>query len=309
MKSKKLIVYIALAIVSLSCLIGFIFLPVQHTVVDTIIAEDSTKIIYIIQDETSFLGKSIAEWRIVISIIGFIVGTTLTCTEYNSNKKQKQQEKGAEIARLFSDELVDKCCILGEVITKSSLQSLLKLDVINDSDIHNFDVTEIIDLFKDKNIFSKYEAICRTNELDQIYYRLLSIRISAKKYNDIKDKVFSDDEAKELFILDNKNLPFRFMFLVSEVLNKLEATSMHIASQSTSSIYIYQSLHQMFLRTIRILVISIAYTNENYANKYYTNIIHVYNMWMKMLKKQQKNEKKNKEKAYKKLNPKINTVQ
>lgn len=305
---KRGLAYIAITIISLGLLVYFIFSPKKYEKIEKIISE-SNKEIYVIYEETYLFNKPISEWGIIISIIGFIVGTTLTCTEYTINKKQKQQEKGAEIARLFSDELVNKCFLLGDVIMKSSLRPLLKLDIISDNEIKNFDVTEIIDLFKDKNIFCKYETICKSNELDQIYYRMLYIRVSTKKYDEVKDKHFSDNEAQELFILDNKNLPFRFMTLVSDVLNQLEAVSMHISSQSTSSIYIYQSLHQMFLRTIRILVLSIAYNNENYANKYYTNVIHVYNMWIKMLQKQQKNEKRNKEKAYKKLNPKINTVQ
>lgn len=165
--TKKGLTYIAITILSLGLLIYFIFAPKKYEMIEKTISTNNTQI-YIIQEETYIFNKPISEWGIIISIIGFIVGTTLICTEYKINKKQKQQEKGAEIARLFSDELVNKCFLLGDVIMKSSLRPLLKLDIISDNEIKNFDVTEIIDLFKDKNIFCKYETICKSNELGGI---------------------------------------------------------------------------------------------------------------------------------------------
>ena len=87
---------------------------------------------------------------------------------------------------------------------------------------------------------------------------------------------------REIFILDNKNLPFRFSSLIDDVLNELEYLCMDISSQAAGSKYIYQSLHQIFFRTIKVLSVEICLRNDGkYCDKYYTNIIHVYNEWTK----------------------------
>ena len=48
--------------------------------------------------------------------------------------------------------------------------------------------------------------------------------------------------------------------------------------------------------------------NKDYSDKYYTNIIHVYNEWCTLRDMDLKNEKKKKEKVNKILNPKIKMV-
>ena len=103
-------------------------------------------------------------------------------------------------------------------------------------------------------------------------------------------------------------MPVLFSQLVSLTLNELEYISMYIASQAAGSKYVYQSLHQIFLRTIKLLAPIIALQNKDYSDKYYTNIIFVYNEWAELRQIGLKREKKNKEKANKILNPKIKTV-
>lgn len=103
-------------------------------------------------------------------------------------------------------------------------------------------------------------------------------------------------------------MPFRFIELFNDVLNKLEYISMYISSQSAGSNYVYQSLHQIFLKTVKLLYPIIALQNENYSDKYFTNIICVYNHWCELNEKDTEIEKTKKKKVYKILNPKIKTV-
>ena len=84
---------------------------------------------------------------------------------------------------------------------------------------------------------------------------------------------------------------------------------MDISSQAAGSKYIYQSLHQIFFRTIKILSVEICLRNDGkYCDKYYTNIIHVYNEWTKIYERDLKKEEKRKKEVDKILNPKIKTV-
>ena len=98
----------------------------------------------------------------------------------------------------------------------------------------------------------------------------------------------------------NKDFPFHFYDLVSDTLNQLEYICMDISSKATDSEFIYQSLHQNFLRTIRILAVDISVDNCNFSDKYYTNIIHVYNEWTMRYIKDKKKENRKKEKINKK---------
>ena len=66
---------------------------------------------------------------------------------------------------------------------------------------------------------------------------------------------------------------------MENTLNKLEAICMSISSQAAGSQFIYESLHQMFLSTVETLSIKISSPNLNNVDKYYTNIISVYNIW------------------------------
>ena len=70
-----------------------------------------------------------------------------------------------------------------------------------------------------------------------------------------------------------------FPLLIENTLNKLEAICINISSQAAGSQFIYESLHQMFLSTVEILSIKISASNTNNVDKYYVNIIYVYNMW------------------------------
>ena len=321
------------------------------------------KIENIESQQVLFLGISLDNLGTLITVLGLFATAIWSMYQYTKNKALQQQEKGAEIAKLFSDELLDKCSLIGSVINSSQLGDLLKLKDTNMNNLQRFDRDEISELYNDDpNFFRKYNRLIQSDNLQITYLHILEGRVSLKdmheivykssaeiektiiekmkiKYTkeeilDLKSKnllkiefekyflanhseeelfniyvrKYTDEEAIKLFILDNKNLPFNFLSLVSEVLNELEYICMYISSQSAGTNYIYQSLHQIFLRTVKVLSVTIADSNKNYADKVYTNIIHVYKEWQKIREKNMKKEKKNKKKAFKYLDPKIKTV-
>lgn len=321
-------------------------------------------IVFIKNDENniSIFGKELDIWESWITIIAIPITAGWAVHQYYKNLLLKKQEKAAEIAKLFSDELLDKCSLIGNVIEKSDLRELLQLKEIDTSKLQRFDREEIIDLYKDEKIFEKYVSILFSKNVQLAYLHILEKRISIKSWNEIKEKSkkekeeyienilkknyskkeitdlkkkkmlfeefekyclnnnikaeinkayireYSDEEARQLFILDNQYLPFSFSKLVSDVLNELEYICMYISSQSAGSYFVYQSIHQIFLKTVKSTALNIAYANKNYSDKYYTNIIHVYKEWYNKREFDLRKEKNNKRKAYKYLEPKIKTV-
>lgn len=250
-------------------------------------------------------GVSLENWSIWYTICGLIVTALWSMYQYTKNIARKQQEKGAEIAKLFAHDLLRKSSILANVILKSEIETLFNLEKQDYRVFRNFDKTEIYDIYKKDNnvdyMFLKLKQILISDEIQKIYIDCLKENIKFSS----SDK---SDNYSDLFTLDNSNMPVCFHEFVSLTLNELEYVSMYISSQAAGSKYVYQSLHQIFLRTVKLLAPIIALQNKDYSDKYYTNIIFVYNEWAELRQLDLKKEKKNKEKANKILNPKIKTV-
>ena len=316
-----------------------------------------------IETQEIYLFKvSLSNWLTWITIITVPITAVWAIHQYKKSRRIRQQERGAEIAKLFSDDLLKKCSILGVVIQNSELQKILRFKEIHLNKLERFDLEEIRELYNNPEIDKIYKNLMNSNNMQLIYLYILESQISLKEINDIayidestlktkmkelmKDKYteeeliklenrkmlkreftnyyiekfpnsdlngvfmkkYTDEEARKLFILDNKNMPFLFKNLVEDVLNELEFICMNISSQSAGTEFVYQSLHQIFLKTIKILAIQIAIVNVNYRDKYYTNIIHVYKEWNNIDKKKRKIENKNKKKAYKYLEPKVSKI-
>lgn len=261
--------------------------------------------------EITFFGISLNNWGIWITIIGAILASIWAVYEYTKATSIRQQEKASEIAKSFSQKLTTKCSIIYGVLENSELYNLLEIKSKNYDNFKIFNTNEIRIIYNDDNFIEKYKRTYTEAELDQIYYRILDTRIS---FNDFKtltqhNKHYEENEAKSLFVLDNSYLPFHFSNLISDVLNELEYLCMSLSSQVAGSKYVYQSLHQVFLRTVRLLCVEIALSNrKSYSDKFYTNVIHVYNEWTKLYMKNLENEKKLRNKANNILNPKIKTV-
>ena len=261
--------------------------------------------------EILLCGISLNNWGIWITIIGAILASLWAIYEYSKSVSFRQQEKASEIAKSFSESLTTKCFIICQVFFASKLNSFLVLNEKSYDSFKFFNTNEIRTIYNDDNFIEKYIQEFKQSSLDQIYYRMLDSRISFNTFNSLTEsnKIYSEKEAKELFKLNNSNFPFKFSALITNVLNELEYLCMSLSSQSAGSRYVYQSLHQIFLRTIRTLSLEIAIANQNcYTDKYYTSIINVYNEWTNLYIKYYRKEKKQKDKINKIMEPKIKTV-
>ena len=268
-------------------------------------------------------GITLSNWSIWIGIFGIICAAIWALYEFDKSRISNKQEKAADIAKIFSDGLLTKCGIVIAVYQNSSINPLLKqIDKLN-SPFEHFTTDELREITEADDFPNLYKKERDEFDFDEIYYKILEQKITTKseylaKYRKEKDnknipkelKKFTTEEARQLFILDNSNLPFHFFNLVDDVLNSLEHVCMNISSHAAGSMFIYQSLHQMFFDTINTLAFEISIRNNGkYSDKFYTNIIYVYNEWQKIYKKSRKNEALRKNQNKKILNPKIKTVE
>ncbi len=256
-------------------------------------------------------GISLENFSIWFTFVAIIVTAFWSTFQYNKSKLSKQQEKASEIAEIFSNDLVTKCYIIYDVISNTELIEILEINKIDYDKFKVFNTNEIRTVYNDDNFISTFKKKYKELNLDQLYYRRLESRISFNSFKELmnQNKQYTEKEARELFTLNNSNFPFHFSTLISDVLNTLEYLCMSLSSQAAGSKYVYQSLHQAFLRTVRLLCVNISMSNnQHYSDKYYTNIIHVYNEWTTLYLKDLSKENKQKNKVNKILNPKIKTV-
>lgn len=263
-------------------------------------------------------GVSLNNISIWFTAIGLIITAIWSIYQYAKNTARKQQEKGANLAKEFSNSLLSKCGLVTTVYKKSPLYKILNSHEEYNS-FRNFTISELREVY-DNDLPYIYRDLEKECKLDDIYHNILRKRISPyEQIENDKDKKdnkattentdLKNEDTSDLFILDNKDLPFHFISLVDDVLNELEYICMDISSQAAGSKYIYQSLHQIFFRTIKILSVEICLRNNGkYCDKFYTNIIHVYNEWTSIYEKSLKKENKRKKQVDKILNPKIKTV-
>lgn len=219
----------------------------------------------------------------IFTIFGIIIGAVWAMYQYDKNKRVKQQEKGSLIAMKFSEKLVDEISIVNGVLSKIKFIEKNILS-INPNSISKFDTNELLSVIKEKKVIEDYLDIIHSKNVQNIY-------------KDYLNKCFSKPE-KEYF-------PPKFYHLITNLLNELEYICMDISSNTAGSQYIYPSLHQIFLDTVHMLYINIAIQNNNYPDKYYINIIQVYNIWNNMRNKE-KNEYNNVKNKIKKINRNAN---
>jgi len=310
---KKNVKYIVLFIVLSILIIWSIMLLISHSSINNPKTED------IESQQIMIFNISLDNLGTIVTLIGLIGTAIWSMYQYTKSKKSQQQEKSSVIAQHFSETLLDKCDLVIRVFKLSNLSDVIDIFSQPNFSLEDFTCNELREVTGDDNFPTKYKKMKDNQDFDDIYYNLLERRITTEKdflnkYQDKENKKirvmqYTTEDARALFILDNKGLPFHFLSLVDEVLNDLESVCINLSSKAADSNYIYPSLHQIFFDTVNTLSVEISLRNNGkYSDKFYTSIIHVYTIWKKKYNKILAKENNRKHKNNQLLNPKLKTV-
>lgn len=212
-----------------------------------------------------FFGITLQNWGTILAIFGTIFTLVWAMFEYDKRRIIAQQQRASEIADIFSSEIVEKLSLISEVLLENEnfSEQIKKIDW---KKLKRFDIFELKEITN----------CCSDKELDKFIKGVLKC-ISSKDvqeaYEEKLNRMYSEEERKRF---SNK-----FTMLIQLTLNRLEFLCMNISSNAAGSQFIYQSLHQTFLQTIHILSVVMSSKNTNNVDKYFTNVIEVYNMWNK----------------------------
>lgn len=250
-----------------------------------------------------------------LGIVATIVGFIFAIKELQEMKLQRKQErdsivlehsmKAAESFQKIIDNYINFIvnCLVGTDFNNA-------INMINYTDIKIFDkkefeklsknkkeINEYYDYFDnnnklEKNIisisrsylnrgnteYSEYENLCNYNdcdwELDYYEKEVLNKKdVNSVEYNKIIEK------SKNIEYYKNVLLSY-FHSNITTLLNKLEVFAIQLNTNLADEEILYQSLHQTYLKTVKYLYPHICFVNSNdAADKYYTNIIELYNVW------------------------------
>lgn len=298
--------YGMLLILFIICLLGIFLCEKEET--DTIENQ-----------QLKLFGITIENWAqwITIITIPFTAGWALF--QFKKGRDIKKQEKAVDIAREFSENLIEDLEVINIVLSQSKLFSEISLSKEQIKKIEYFNVDEARRIKKNDDCVYEYnlKKDKLRNHLNNIYHVVLYSNLEILKREEllillnkaIIDKLSLEElENINNVLLEKSNKPYDFLDFKDRILNKLEYICMNISSKAADSKYIYQSLHQSFLRTVRNLYMDIACANTDYKDKFYINIIHVYNEWKKIYLKESRLEERRIKKANQKMNPKTKTV-
>ena len=108
--------------------------------------------------------------------------------------------------------------------------------------------------------------------------------------SNLRDLILYNDSVKEERLKREQYLR-EFIDVKVMLLNELEAFAMYFNTQVADEETVYQSLHQTFRAIMVLCYYDIALRNNVLSDKYYTNIIMLFNLWNKRYVEQIKAEK------------------
>ena len=210
--------------------------------------------------EIFFCGISLDNISTWFTSIALICTALWSMYQFVKGRTSKQQEKASEIAQDFASNLIEKMGIISDVLLPNKEMEQMISKIVKSKELNQFTTIEISNILKNDKCFEICDNIIHEKETQE-------------RYNKILDERYNNEEKKKF--------DSYFPLLVENTLNHLEAICINISSHAAGSQFIYNSLHQSFLNTIEVLSIKISSNNYNNVDKYYINIIEVYNMWNK----------------------------
>ena len=247
---------------------------------------------------------------IIIATCGLsaVIAAVVAYVQYKKQTRDKMRDINYEkkkcacdMAYLFAEEIIPLASSLKNIIKESDSDAYEQLfRIFLSNEIADFDEAESIELlsksehdqdYVEKALYEvKPEVICKAkmslckNEHDR-----------SVLYNHYMDNSVDNDtenSAQKIALLYSD-----YRLMQSSLLNKIEWFSMvfhyGIADEET----VYQSLHQAFLSTVNLMYFRIASHNTYAPNKYYTNLIWLYNHWSERLITYQRDQKQREREA------------
>lgn len=202
-----------------------------------------------------------------------------------SNSKQEKQ-KAIELAELYAEEIIPKMTYIQRLYRKMGIEEELKnirlheMKFFDRKEMENFLSKEKIEeiIRKQRNVKTE-DLISCSQALECTETKINDFSIF-RYIQQINDEVAAtiENSGKLKAIANTKEMYYKneYMNVLTKILNQLEYFSMYFNTGVADEDVVYQSLHQSFICTIKVLYFDICIRNVAGKDKYYTNIIELY---------------------------------
>lgn len=225
---------------------------------------------------------------------GVIIAVWQYYLEAQANKKRLEIErvqKAIDLSEYYKDNILNSLPAIYYIFDQSGATEIL--ESIKPSQYKNFDKSELESLFLPAQI-KELKKIQDSDVFLQLILEANNIYNLNLHFN-IKPVVVEHDGTKQTTIqISPRSILVEFMSnLINKTLNNSEYFALHFKHQTADESVVYQSLHQTYLEMIPYLYYYIANNNTDPSNKLYTNVIWLYNEWMREKEKQNQSRAQN----------------
>ncbi len=233
--------------------------------------------------------------RLLVSVPDFVsflvlvitaIGVWFAYKEFRHNRSRNSIDKAFELSRIYESSILPLISLYTEVLTISNLSSKY-LQPLSEKVTLEFSADEMFELFY-SGIVEEYESDLKNVDTDHIFQVRMTCNamdISSPTESTALFKGYQEyglaKAQKDTVLIDFYSMVSHndFKVLLSKLVNTLEWFSMCLCSELAEEKAVYQSLHQTFLSCVGHLYVYISKKNTSSHNKYFTNIIALYNCW------------------------------
>lgn len=223
---------------------------------------------------------------LTVDLILLVVAIVSAICAFKSYRTQKEREKKAaacNLAKFYADDILEDVEFITRVFVISDLKKYIESN-FSPQDFKNFDKDELLTTLK-KLSLSFEDVSSRFAKIDPQH--ILQCKIYLEKNVQQRGAIIdaytiprkSDNSKKCYDIINPSFLQDEISDVISKLLNKLEWFSMNCKYGVADEKLIYQSLHQTFFSTIWMLYFYICRVNDSNEDKFYTNIIWLFDLW------------------------------
>lgn len=214
---------------------------------------------------------------------------SLAIKDFDYKVRRDSIQRAVELTQYYVKEIIPGLIEFNSFFNGSAYETETKK--LNQEKFKNFDLIELRKIITENNSSESYEVVIPK------MWRLLS------------ETLKKGEERKDRNGLVNGAITYEFK--LQDLLNNLEYFSMNFTSGIADKVTVYRALHQTYLGTVKNLYFPLACQNDQPEDKFYNNIIELYNEWNSSdCKNKQEFKKKNDEHehAMRTLNPKMESL-
>lgn len=227
----------------------------------------------------------------IVTSIFVISGVVIAVWQYYlSSKSSKtdleivQVQRAIDLSEYYKDNILRYYPAIYYIFSHTGITDIL--DTIKPEQMKEFDSQELNHIFTPAQI-NRLKELQKTDEFVKSVIEANDIYNLHLKIHGSKREIEREGSIEITIAIDKFSVAIAFTSnLINDVLNNMEFFALHFKHHTADESVIYQSLHQSYFEIILYMYYYIAKNNTDPTNKFYTNVIWLFNKWRETKNKQ-----------------------